>query len=210
MSNKESFISFAELAATEVPISKLVTAIEMVGFCAWDRFGRYTQVKPTDVSDENERLRSSVLDALAKGYKGDEVDIDYFENMRFGPSVLTLSGWAESAMPDFDQLKKEWDQQHIGELVIPTKPASIPVFKEPKRKDDWYYCIQDAITNFQNDHGRFPSEPQIWSYLHSGKPAGWSIQKKGNKLILSETEMDRENFSKRFNRYFKYPSDNTQ
>jgi hypothetical protein len=208
MSNKNTFISIAELAATEVSISRLATAIEMVGFNAWDRFGRFTHVKPIDADNEQGRLRNSVLDALAKGYKGDEVDIEYFENMRFGPSVLSLSGWTESTVPNFDQLHNEWSQQHTDQLSVPTTPVPLPVFKEPKRKDDWYLCIQHAITDFQNVHGCFPSEPQTWMHLRSGKPMGWGLQNKDDTLILDESVLDRENFRKRFYRYFQYSAEN--
>jgi hypothetical protein len=208
MSTNDPFKSIAELAIIEVPINKLATAIEMVGFYTWDRFGRYTHVIPADSDAQNKRLLSVVLDALAKGFKGDEIDSDYFDKMRFGPTILNLSGWTESTIPNFDKLGEQWNQQHLGELEVPTKPALAPNFIEPKRKDDWFYCIQHAVTAFLNEHGFYPSEPQLWSYLHSGKPAGWSLNKKDNTLILGESVLDRENFGKRIDRYFDYSSDN--
>jgi len=73
----------------------------------------------------------------------------------------------------------------------------------PKSKDDWFHVIRDAVLAFQNRNGYTPSNPKLWSVLIKSPPDDYGIAFDNKCLTLPDgNSMDRENFNKRYNRYF--------
>ena len=208
MKIKDPFISLAELVITDQPIGRLATAIEVVGFYTWDRFRRFTLVTQESTSEEHNNLFKWVLDALAKGVKEDEIDFDYYNEMSFGPTILNLCGWTKSTIPDFEKLNKEWVQCNVDSTNEPSYPVYKLTFAPPKKKDDWYYCIKDAVYTFKLKHGTYATEPQLWAFLYSCNLNRWEITIEKNSMKLGSVKLDRANFKKRFGRYCSFTATN--
>lgn len=124
MKEKDSFISIAELGFTDQSTRKLATAVEMVGFYTWDRFGRYIFVPATGEIHKDKRDR--VLNDLVNGYKGIEEDSDYFYDQLQIPTNLSLSGWTKSKLPDFQALQIEWNKKHAAGITESPKHSELP------------------------------------------------------------------------------------
>ena len=126
MSKKDKFWSVAELAFTKASIGTLAIAIEMGGFYTWDRFGRYCHISSKGGTNDWGKIYNNVLDKLAEGHVGDEEDSDYYYRMMVEQTVLSMSGWTESKLPDFEKIQAEWNKKYVGITEIPKhhEPAS--------------------------------------------------------------------------------------
>ena len=122
MSEKDIFKSIAELAFSDQPVGRLATAIEKNGFYTWDKFGRYIHVPPVGEENLYSDIRDEVLKELAKGYKDDEEDSDYFYEMMKAPTRLNRSGWTQSTLPGFEELQAKWNNEYIGTTKAPALP----------------------------------------------------------------------------------------
>lgn len=129
MSEKDTFKSIAYLAFSDQSVGRLATAIEKDGFYTRDEFGRYMHVPPVGEEDLYSEIRNNVLKVLAQGYKADEHDFDYFYDHMTSPTLLNMSGWMESTLPDFEELQANWNNEHIGTTEAPTLPEPAPQSK---------------------------------------------------------------------------------
>ncbi len=90
-------------------------------------------------------------------------------------------------------------QQQRGE-----KEGLVPINK-PKRKDDWFDAICEAVKVFEAANERTPSQSELWQALVTNPPASYGIEYDREKKQLNMpggNPMDRENFSKRYGRYY--------
>ena len=67
MPNNE-FISIAQLLCVGWSAKEEVSAIEIVGFYAWDRFGRRGYILPKSSLVEDNKMREILLDEISKGF----------------------------------------------------------------------------------------------------------------------------------------------
>lgn len=120
-------------------------------------------------------------------------------------------GWLEREgewpLPDDCLLSFWWRNQEPLEPDQPKQtddPRIIPII-ELAKKDDWFYVIRDTARAFETEHGFTPSHSQLWARLVSTPPEEYGITYDSDSDRLSfpgAKPMDRENFNKRFKRYF--------
>jgi len=82
---------------------------------------------------------------------------------------------------------------------------------EPERKDDWFNVIHDAIKVFEKDKGHTPIKSELWGILVNNPPSIYGIEYDKTKkalVIPGSSSMDRENFNKRYGRYYPPLTDN--
>lgn len=158
MTKSEKFWSIAELASTDVSVGKLATAIEISGVYTWDRFGRFRLMGPKNSSDESVELTKQVLEALSRGWKNDEQDLDYFLSMMH-ETMLSDCGWFESKLPNFDELYKQWAEQ-VGH--VQHSPKKIEVAHQSKVYDLLEALLikefgHNMIADLKNQHSEYAS-----------------------------------------------------
>ncbi|MEJ1372590.1 MAG: hypothetical protein RPU32_12525 [Candidatus Sedimenticola sp. (ex Thyasira tokunagai)] len=103
-----------------------------------------------------------------------------------------FAGWIKNSLPD-----SFWGD--VGEGSSEDQGFSM---NEPKRKDDWFYCIRDHAISFHNKFNKLPTEPQLWNLLIQLSDPTWNLGISGKRVVLGEKAIDREAFSKRFSSYF--------
>ena len=209
------FVSiFSLLSDPDKPISvaAIATTIETKGFFGWDRFDRFIKVSPDDVGGESELLRIEVLDELASNVHSDRAlpppQRSFLEEYEDNYDYLFYRvGWAKEVLPDFEEIYQSRNKERHGQAILPRSSIASLDIREPERKDDWFICIKDAAVAFRKEHDISPNEEhegKIWNYLYENKVPGWTITiKKVGVLDLSGKSMDRENFKKRYQKYFK-------
>lgn len=87
----------------------------------------------------------------------------------------------------------------------------IIMIQTPERKDDWFDVIRDGAVAYENKHGCTSSQIQLWSWLVSNPPAEYSIHYDESKKVLKMpggNTLGRENFNKRYDRYYPLSTDN--
>lgn len=114
--------------------------------------------------------------------------------------------WALSKGIEIPWLEEAISADCLQGIAFTTAECKTPhrlQINTPKRKDDWYDCIEAYAYDFYREYMIPPSEAQLWNYLYTAKNLGWIItpNKKGG-LTLSGNTLDREAFSKRYKKYF--------
>lgn len=167
-------------------------------------------------SGANLRMRRSppnvfwdFLDVAMKS-EGRDLDVlEYSSESVSGTSyanvpLVAFMNWAKHAsckIPDelVHLLDEPEQRQRSGE-----KKGITPI-KEPKRKDYWFNVIHDAIKLFEKDKGCTPSKSELWRAMVASPPGDYGIEYNERKKALKfpgSTPLDRENFNKRYTRYY--------
>ena len=83
---------------------------------------------------------------------------------------------------------------------------------EPKKKDDWYYVLYEAIRVFEQQHGHTPNESQLWLSLNRCSLKGYEFER-AERLgvdgyqLFGGKHLDREAFKKRYQRLYSSEDD---
>lgn len=85
--------------------------------------------------------------------------------------------------------------------IKPSLSECLP--NSPQKKDEWYYAIHEAVSQFFGKHRKCPNQVEVWRMLQSGSPAQYGITS-GTEGGQDAVFMDGEALSKRaFNRRWK-------
>lgn len=113
-----------------------------------------------------------------------------------------LLGIAELEKSDVNQTKR-LSSDAPSNLPSPG-PARIQdcIPYPPQKKNDWYYAIQDCVTEFLQERGRCPQATEIWSRLRTNPPNTYGItnskSSKKDSVEMDGNALSRSSFLRRW------------
>ena len=124
----------------------------------------------------------------------------------------------------FDLKSTNSEISTIPQYIINQQPAPPPVSPQPeypspnlsprrqylvppKKKDDWYYVIEDMVQEFHKKYGHHPNKAEAWDRLRNSPPKGYDISPSNHfgepAILMDGNTLGKRAFDNRWGRYNK-------
>lgn len=81
-----------------------------------------------------------------------------------------------------------------------------PFSHPPKRKDEWFFAIEEMMFTYRKEFSEYPNQTQAWAYIWEHGVRGYEISTgkdsgREDALLMGGNSLSKKAFQKRFNRW---------